>query len=120
ALKERDAQWRRLAADGLGSCGKKSRGAASSLMEALRDEDRSVRLSAANALAEIQTEAAIPSLVKALEDRDEAVRSAAAQALGRLGPHAASARQGLMRAMQDADKNVRFDARRALEAIERK
>jgi hypothetical protein len=56
----------------------------STLIKALKENDKAVRLHAADALASMgwEAKAAVPALIAALKDTDSAVRSAAAAALG--------------------------------------
>lgn len=58
------------------------------LLEALRDEDKDVRLQAAATLGRLHDDRALESLVAALTDESTAVRTEAARALGMLGDHA--------------------------------
>ena len=55
------------------------------LLAALRDEDRFVRSSAAEALGEIGDVRAVEPLVAALKDKESLVRASAAKALGEIG-----------------------------------
>ncbi|WP_256379388.1 HEAT repeat domain-containing protein [Brasilonema sennae] len=54
------------------------------LIKLLEDEDYSVRSSAADALGEIKSSAAVPQLIKLLEHEDFLVRSNAADAIGEI------------------------------------
>lgn len=65
------------------------------LMEALKDKQSDVRLSAAIKLGSFgeQAKDAVPALLKAQKDGDARVRQAAATALSRIDPSAAPAKQ---------------------------
>ncbi|MCU7242198.1 MAG: HEAT repeat domain-containing protein, partial [Microcystis aeruginosa WS75] len=67
---------------------------------------------AAEALAKIGSETAIPGLLKALEDSDKYVRRKAAEALGNIGSETAI--PGLLKALEDSDRYVRAKAVEAL------
>ncbi len=88
--------------------------AVSPLMDALKDEDSSVRWSAASALGEIGSEKAIPGLIKALENENSYVRSRAADALGKIGSAAISP---LINALEHENYSVRGSAADALGEI---
>ena len=90
----------------------KSNEVVNQLSQALKDSDWGVRVYAAEALAEIGSEAAIPGLLKALEDSDWRVRSNAVKALGKIGSEAAISR--LVKALEDSNVFVRSDAAEAL------
>jgi HEAT repeat protein len=79
--------------------------AVESLIEALRDENRSVRERAANALGEIRDTRAVQPLIHALEDEYWPVRKAAVIALGIIGD--AGAVEPLLEALQDDEGPVR-------------
>jgi HEAT repeat protein len=59
------------------------------LIDALRDNDPTIRRSACTALGQIGDTAAVPVLIQRLEDTDSNVRSAACTALGLIGDTAA-------------------------------
>ncbi|NCQ84932.1 MAG: TIR domain-containing protein, partial [Microcystis aeruginosa W13-18] len=77
--------------------------------------DEYVRRKAAEALAKIGTETAIPELLKALEDSDEYVRMYAAEALAKIGTETAIPE--LLKALEDSDEYVRMYAAEALGKI---
>jgi len=81
-------------------------------MEALRDEDATVRAAAADGLGQLGVGAAVPALIRALKDAAPAVRAAAAVALGQLrDPQAVDP---LIAALEDAQWEVRTAALEAL------
>ena len=82
----------------------------------LKDEDATVRRSAADALGQIGP-AAVATLIEALKDEDVVVRYLAAVALGRIGPEAKAAVPALIEALKDEDANVRRSAAVALGQI---
>lgn len=88
----------------------------SALIEVLRDTDPEVRINAGNALAAIGTPA-VNSLIHSLGHRNREARSAAAYALGQMGADAAPAATALVRALKDADTDVRRQATQALSRI---
>ena len=81
-----------------------------------RDEDPSVRQSAAEVLGRIGPEV-VPGLLGLLRDADPDVRSSAAEALGRIGPEAREAVPALLGLLRDADPDVRSSAAEALGRI---
>ncbi len=85
------------------------------LLEALKDEDSSVRWSAAYALENIGNEAAVTALLEAWKDEDSSVRWSAAYALENIGNEAAVT--ALLEAWKDEDYFVRWSAADALENI---
>ncbi len=93
----------------------KSNQVVNELLKALKDSDWGVRRSAAEALANIGLETAIPGLLKALEDSDWYVRWKAVEALGEIGSETAI--PGLLKALEDSDKYVRMKAVEALGKI---
>lgn len=88
------------------------RGDVMGLVEALRNEDRDVRRSAARALGQIGDARAVEPLITALRDESWGVRRDAAKALGRIGD--ARAVEPLLGALRDEDSNVRREAAKAL------
>ena len=88
----------------------------SRLLNALEDEDREVRCSAAKALGKIQSEATIPGLLKALEDEDSQVRKSVAAVLGKIQSEAVV--PGLLKALEDKDSQVRKSVAIALGKIQ--
>ncbi|GJJ77520.1 hypothetical protein EMPS_09879 [Entomortierella parvispora] len=80
------------------------------LIDALKDEDKSVRSAAARALggrSELP-ESAVGSLIDALKDEDKSVRSASAYALGNQSKLPESAIGSLVGALQDEKENVMY------------
>jgi len=86
------------------------------LIQALEDEDSSVRDSAAEALGKIGSEASVPALIQALQDKDFLIRDSAAEALCQIGSEAAIA--GLIQALQDEDFSVRTSVANLLDQID--
>jgi hypothetical protein len=85
------------------------------LVEALKDENSSVRESAAYALGELKDPRAVEPLIEALKDKEWKVRDRAAIALGVLrDPQAVGP---LIEALRDGDSDVRKSAAWALEKI---
>jgi HEAT repeat protein len=82
------------------------------LLKALEHQNSYVRRSAAAALGELGSEAAIPGLLQALEHQNSYVRRIAAEALGKLGSEAAI--PGLLKALEDQNSYVRRIAAAAL------
>ena len=83
-LKEyKDPNRRYWAARSLGQFGPQAKAAVPDLIEALRDEDKMVRMGAGYALAEIGADAAdaVPALREAARDPENEVRDAAQYAL---------------------------------------
>ncbi len=82
-LRDEETSFRRLAVDDLGNIGPP---AVPALLKTLQDKAGIVRVSAADALGAIGTEAksAVPALTKALQDEHQDVRRSAAQSLGRI------------------------------------
>jgi HEAT repeat protein len=76
-----------MAPDRLGELGLAAQGAAPALIEALKDQDQFVRISAAKTLGKLGTAAttAVPTLVELLKDQVALVRASAADALGQIG-----------------------------------
>lgn len=83
---------------------------------ALKDENASVRATAAESLGRLapDSRAAIPSLRAALADQDWLVRSAAVYALGQMGPEVIP---DVLAAMQDKHSGVRLAAEHALREL---
>ena len=86
---------------------------------ALKNEDSTVRRSAANNLAKIGSpaESAVPTLIELLIDKSLPVRQSAFRALGAIGPAAKDAVPALTEASKDVDKEVRRAAQEALDKI---
>ncbi len=87
-----------------------------SLIEELKDEDKDVRVSAADALGGIGpgAKAAVPHLIEALKDENWNVRTTVAYALGRIGPDIKAAVPHLIEALKDEDRLVRVGVAEAL------
>ena len=100
------------AAEALGEIGKP---AVEPLINALGDEDDSVRYRAAGALGNIGDVRAVEPLINALGDENEDVCSAAVAALGNIGDERAI--EPLIKALGDNDWWVRSTAARALGMI---
>lgn len=96
----REAGLKETAADALARIGDD---AVPALIQALRHENRDVRIQAARALARIGSRAkqSVPALVNALYDVDETVRRTAARALGQLGPEARAAIPDLVAVLEE-------------------
>jgi len=86
--------------------------AVTALLEAWKDEDYSVRSSAADALGKIGNEAAVTALLEAWKNEDPSVCRMAADALGKIGNEAAVT--ALLEAWKNEDYDVRSSAARAL------
>jgi HEAT repeat protein len=80
---DKDPNMRYWAAESLGHYGPKAKEAVPDLIEALKDENRLVRMGAGYALAEIGPDAAdaLPALQEAARDSEKEVRDAAEYAL---------------------------------------
>jgi len=93
---------------------------APALGKALKDENRYLRITAAEALVKLGPEAkgAVPALSEALRDELAYVRERAAQALKRIGPEARAAVPALTEALEDANVEVRRAAAAALKKID--
>jgi HEAT repeat protein len=81
-----DPNMRYYAAQSLGSFGPEAKAAVPDLIEALKDENRTVRMGAGYALAEIgpAAAAAVPALQEAARDPEKEVRDAAEYALKKI------------------------------------
>jgi len=85
------------------------------LVEALKDENSSVRESAAEALGELKDPRAVEPLIEALKDKEPAVQGSAAKALGKLkDPRAV---EPLIEALKDKEPEVPPNADYALREI---
>lgn len=82
------------------------------LLKALKDKDKTVRMSAAAALGELGNPQGVEPLIAALGDNQSSVRSAAAAALGKLGDLRSV--QPLLAAFHDKDGSVRSSIANAL------
>ncbi|KAG9320091.1 hypothetical protein KVV02_003903, partial [Mortierella alpina] len=102
--------------DTLGARSTLSNAAIQSLIGALKDEDASVRNSAASALGKQSTlsEAAIQPLIGALNHECASVRNSVAKALGKQSTLSEAAIQSLIGALKDEDADVGFLAALAL------
>jgi HEAT repeat protein len=111
ALENDGASEVRAAATGaLGAMPVASKPALPVSINRLDDEDKFVRLVAANTIAAIdadQATIAIPPLIKLLNDSDELVRLNAASSLGEIGPNSAAAITALLNAFDDKESIVR-------------
>jgi HEAT repeat protein len=118
ALKDIPVQVRSTAAQALGIL--RDSQAAPALVAALKDESPTVRMHAANALAEIKHESeqsVVSSLRGALQDPDPSVRRAAAVALGKSADtDSLDVLRGI--AKKDQDENVRQAAGQAVVRLE--
>ncbi|NQT90763.1 MAG: HEAT repeat domain-containing protein, partial [Candidatus Omnitrophica bacterium] len=105
ALKDKNDDVRRSAAEALGEIGSDAKSAISALTEALKDENGDVRVYAAEALGEIgpAAKSAIPALTEALKDEGMYVRFSAAEALSKIK----STISPLIEALKDKDWIVR-------------
>src|SRR5438128_538053 len=90
--------------------------APASLLEALKDKDASVRLQAAQLLAQMgEGKAALPVLVELLRTPQKAVRLDAAQLLKQMGPaQLKAAVPALVALLKDPDANVRLETAQIL------
>lgn len=105
---------RKGAAAGLGEL--KDETAVSSLIEALKDEDKYVRKNAAEALGKIGDKNAMEPLIEALKDEDWFVQEKAVAALGKIGDKRAT--DPLLRFIRDVKhEHFRETARAALHSI---
>lgn len=86
------------------------------LLQAMQDEDHSVRTVAATYIGIIHEEPAesIPALIAGLDDPEVAVRRAAATALGSFGEEAQAAMPALRKAAGDRDPELAREAGRSL------
>jgi HEAT repeat protein len=119
-LTDPDEEMRSATAYTLSVIGSAGKAAVPNLIKALRDQQsEKVRLSAANALGRMDTEAqtVVPALVDALKDSSEGVRLSAANALGQLGSNAKTAVPALIEALKSDNKNVGSFAASALGRI---
>jgi HEAT repeat protein len=91
------------------------------LIDALSDQESSVRVRTAQALCLLAEKArlAVPALIDALHDEESYVRQWAATALGSIGPSAEAAIPALTEALLDEDQFVRDEASRAMDSIRR-
>jgi len=91
--------------------------ASSELVAALKSTDTTLRNMAADALASVGVDTAIPTMVGWLKDKDMEARLTGALALGRFGAASKSAVADLTTLLEDKDDSVRWAAVTALGAI---
>jgi len=103
ALSFRDPDVQSDAVHALGDIGPEAVGP---LILALKKKNRSLRLGAIGALAEIRDSGAVYALADMMKDASSEVRWQAAIALGEMGSHEAVA--PLLRGLEDPDKYVRY------------
>lgn len=115
ALKNRNSDGRRCAAEGLGRIADPR--AVDPLIVALEDVDPAVREAAAQALGEIHSSRAVEPLSKVLSDGRSAVRKHALSALGKIGDVKAVERLIEVVADMDEDLDVRETAADALAEV---
>lgn len=82
------------------------------LLEALKDDSKSVRVLATGVLAQMgpRAKGAVPHLIRALNDPETQVRVSAIVALGEMGPVAKSAAEPLLAAIDEKGKDLVIDA----------
>ncbi|MDH7510486.1 MAG: HEAT repeat domain-containing protein [Methanolinea sp.] len=95
--------------------GKKGQPAVDYLLLALKDEDKRVRIAAANALCDVGDARCVDALIILLSDGDKDIRFVAASLLGKIGDP--RAREPLSRACADENCFVRIMAKEALHRI---
>jgi HEAT repeat protein len=119
AMRDEDAQVRRMVTAALSEIGPASRTAVPALVTALRDRHEAVRCRAALSLAELGSSArnAVATLVVALQDPSIMVRRWAAFALGEVGPKAVSAMQALIELLREPSVITRMIAVVAIRKI---
>jgi HEAT repeat protein len=86
------------------------------LIDALKDPDVEIRLYAGTALAQLGPTSVDP-LRKALDTGDKNSRSGACYALGQMGAAALPAKQQLLKALKDSERDVRRQAAYALSRL---
>jgi HEAT repeat protein len=127
ALKDPDVQMRRNAdlaifelAWGYDSKPVNMRKAIPALIQATTDDDATVRAWAALDLGQIgpDAKAAVPALIQLVRSPDEGCRNDACIALGDIGPAAKDALPALRAALNDASKDTRQFAKRAIGKIQ--
>ncbi|KAG0039310.1 hypothetical protein BGZ83_002840, partial [Gryganskiella cystojenkinii] len=109
--------WKTILVKTLGARSSLSESAIQYLVGSLKDEDVSIRLSAASALGDQSSipESAVQSLIASLKDDDGSVRFSAASALENQSSMPESVIQSLIAALKDDDGYVRSSAASALE-----
>jgi len=95
--------------------GKKGQPAVDFLLLALKDEDKRVKIAAANALCDIGDDRCVDALIALLSDGDKDIRFVSASLLGKIGDP--RAREPLTRACADENCFVRIMAKEALHRI---
>ncbi len=95
------------------------RAAVPALAEALKAENKDLRIASALALANVgpDAKAAVPALTELLSDQEAAVRAYAAYALGKVGNASETTIAALIKVALDSDATVRREVRDALRAI---
>jgi HEAT repeat protein len=112
-LKSKSAKTRRLAVEAMAATENAS--VLKPLVEALQDEDPTVRAAAAKGFGKLKDERSAPPLITALNDRNAEVRAAAAQSLRFVGD--ARAITPLVMALKDTDHGVRWHTANTLKAL---
>jgi HEAT repeat protein len=112
ALKDKDINVRRGAAETLGKTGDAR--AVEPLIQALKEENEDIRRNAALALGEIGNAKAVEPLIQALKDEDRYVRRYTAWALGGIGEPAV---ESLILILKDKDNYFRSRAAETLGGI---
>jgi HEAT repeat protein len=111
------------AARSLGDIGPAAREAVPALIEALKTEDARLLTLVIWALGQIgpAAKAAVLDLVDVLQDkkRELSVRRVASEALGKIGPEAKAAVPALREVLSDVDDELRANAAKAIERIQR-
>jgi HEAT repeat protein len=119
-LRTASANERPILIRAIGSFGADGASACPQLIAALSDASSTVRVAAAEALAQVGRRSstdAVVALSKALSDPDPEVRNLASVALGSIGPKAAPAVPDLVRTLSDPVDYVRAPAADALGAM---
>ena len=118
ALGDENEDVRQQATRVLRHVGRSGQRAIRPLLERLTDNNVSVRLGAAQALARVASHPdAIPALIDGLRDGRESVREGVAHALRFIGPAAEAAVGPLIIALRDGIEGVRFQSANALGSI---
>jgi len=90
--------------------------ACEALIQALSNQDRTLRDAAAVSLGGIRDQRALEPLIKALNDKDRFVRQSAARSLGKL--RFAKAMKPLTQALTDQNSSVRSEAANSLDELD--
>ncbi|CAE8696534.1 unnamed protein product [Polarella glacialis] len=109
-LCDRNWEVRMCAAEALGMLGQASRGHASTLIGALRDDAYLVRAQASEALGRLRSVEAMPALAQAFEDVSHTVRFFAVQAAGEVIEFAEEFGHDVFKLLEDPDSEVRAAA----------